>query len=92
LISANGFGASNGTNADLGRYPAGPSAKHGAPNVALLLREFANGRALRGGDPYRAKAYIRAAEKLDTVAHAARKRSGSADHAGMSGHRVETWL
>ena len=35
-----------------------------APEVALLLREFGQRTALRGGNPYRSKAYIRAAENL----------------------------
>src|SRR3954467_14899693 len=35
-----------------------------APEVALLLREFGQRTALRGGNPYRAKAYTRAAENL----------------------------
>ena len=39
------------------RMPALP-----APEVALLLREFGQRTALRGGNPYRSKAYTRAAE------------------------------
>jgi DNA polymerase (family X) len=39
-----------------------------APEVALLLREFGQRTALRGGNPYRAKAYIRAAENLMALA------------------------
>jgi DNA polymerase (family 10) len=35
-----------------------------APEVAVLLREFGERTALRGGNPYRAKAYTRAAENL----------------------------
>src|SRR5215207_5721026 len=35
-----------------------------APEVALLLREFGQRAALRGGSPYLAKAYTRAAENL----------------------------
>jgi len=35
-----------------------------ASEVALLLREFGQRTALRGGNPYRAKAYTRAAENL----------------------------
>src|SRR5688572_17958872 len=35
-----------------------------APEVAALLREFGQRSALRGGNPYRSKAYIRAAENL----------------------------
>ncbi len=38
-----------------------------APEVALLLREFGQRTALRGGNPYRAKAYTRAAENLLTL-------------------------
>lgn len=34
------------------------------PDVAVLLREFGQRTALRGGNPYRAKAYTRAAENL----------------------------
>src|SRR3954466_6691564 len=34
------------------------------PEVAALLREFGQRTALRGGNPYRAKAYTRAAENL----------------------------
>jgi DNA polymerase (family 10) len=34
------------------------------PAVAQLLREFAQRSALRGGNPYRAKAYARAADSL----------------------------
>jgi DNA polymerase (family X) len=34
------------------------------PEVAALLLEFAQRSALRGGNPYRAKAYRRAAENL----------------------------
>ena len=35
-----------------------------APEVAVLLREYGQRTALRGGNPYRAKAYTRAAENL----------------------------
>ena len=38
------------------------------PAVAALLLEFAQRSALRGGNPYRAKAYRRAAENLATLA------------------------
>src|SRR4051812_29315430 len=37
------------------------------PNVIKLLREFGQRVALRGGNPYRAKAYARAAESLGTL-------------------------
>ena len=37
------------------------------PEVARLLREFGQRSALRGGNPYRAKAYIRAAESLTAL-------------------------
>ena len=37
------------------------------PAVAALLLEFAQRSALRGGNPYRAKAYRRAAENLATL-------------------------
>src|SRR5689334_13762809 len=40
------------------------SAKLDAPAIAALLREFGQRTALRGGNPYRAKAYTRAAETL----------------------------
>src|SRR6187431_100102 len=36
--------------------------------VARLLREYAQRTALRGGNPYRAKAYLRAAESLGALA------------------------
>ena len=39
-----------------------------AAAVATLLREFAHRSALRGGNPYRAKAYARAAESLGALA------------------------
>jgi DNA polymerase (family 10) len=35
-----------------------------APTIAQLLREFAGRASLRGGNPYRAKAYARAADSL----------------------------
>ena len=38
-----------------------------APEVAVLLREFGQRTALRGGNPYRAQAYTRAAENLLAV-------------------------
>jgi len=37
------------------------------PGVIRLLREFGQRVALRGGNPYRAKAYARAAESLGTL-------------------------
>jgi DNA polymerase (family 10) len=40
------------------------SAKLDASAVAALLHEFGPRTALRGGNPYRAKAYTRAAENL----------------------------
>jgi DNA polymerase (family X) len=36
--------------------------------VAQLLREYAQRTALRGGNPYRAKAYSRAADSLAALA------------------------
>jgi DNA polymerase (family X) len=39
-----------------------------APQVAKLLREYAQRTALRGGNPYRAKAYSRAADSLAALA------------------------
>lgn len=41
-----------------------PVAKTGAQQVAKLLREYARRTALRGGNPYRAKAYARAADSV----------------------------
>jgi DNA polymerase (family 10) len=38
-----------------------------APQVSNLLREFGQRTALRGGNPYRAKAYTRAAENLQAL-------------------------
>ena len=38
-----------------------------ASSVAALLREFAQRSALRGGNPFRAKAYARAADNLLTL-------------------------
>jgi DNA polymerase (family 10) len=43
-------------------------AKTDTPAVAKLLREFAQRSALRGGNPYRAKAYSRAADALAALA------------------------
>ena len=39
-----------------------------SPEVAKLLREYAQRTALRGGNPYRAKAYSRAADSLAALA------------------------
>src|SRR3954469_8864020 len=39
-----------------------------ARKVASLLREYAQRTALRGGNPYRAKAYSRAADSLAALA------------------------
>ena len=39
-----------------------------APTIAQLLREFAGRASLRGGNPYRAKAYARAAESIGALA------------------------
>jgi len=41
-----------------------PDMAIGAPEVARLLREFGQRTALRGGNPYRAKAYVRAADNI----------------------------
>ena len=41
------------------------------PTVAQLLREFAGRASLRGGNPYRAKAYARAADSLGALDRAA---------------------
>src|SRR6476619_7471995 len=43
-------------------------AKLDATEVAALLAEYGRRSALRGGNPYRAKAYIRAAENLAALA------------------------
>ena len=43
-------------------------AKLDAPEVAALLAEYGRRSALRGGNPYRAKAYLRAAENLGALA------------------------
>ena len=40
----------------------------GASEVAKLLHEFGQRTAFRGGNPYRARAYTRAAENLLTLA------------------------
>jgi len=42
--------------------------KPDAKTVAKLLREYAQRTALRGGNPYRAKAYSRAADSLAALA------------------------
>src|SRR3954453_19085144 len=47
-----------------GRTPVSHMPRLPAPEVAILLREFGQRTALRGGNPYRAKAYTRAAENL----------------------------
>ena len=56
-------------------------SKANAPQVAKLLREYAQRTALRGGNPYyRAKAYSRAADSLAALAEpstAWSRRSGS---------------
>jgi Helix-hairpin-helix domain len=39
-----------------------------APTVVQMLKEFAARTSLRGGNPYRAKAYVRAAESLEALA------------------------
>ena len=39
-----------------------------ARSVTSLLREYAQRTALLGGNPYRAKAYARAADSLATIA------------------------
>ncbi|WP_166299009.1 helix-hairpin-helix domain-containing protein [Bradyrhizobium sp. 2S1] len=44
-----------------------PVAKTGAQQVAKLLREYARRTALRGGNPYRAKAYARAADSVTAL-------------------------
>lgn len=42
--------------------------KIGTQEIAKLLREYAQRSALRGGNPYRAKAYSRAADSLAALA------------------------
>lgn len=42
--------------------------KIGSQEIAKLLREYAQRSALRGGNPYRAKAYSRAADSLTALA------------------------
>ena len=42
-------------------------ANHDAPDVAALLMELSRRSALAGGNPYRARAYARAAESLATL-------------------------
>jgi DNA polymerase (family X) len=49
------------TNGPIGKVPAD------SPTVAGLLREYAQRTALRGGNPYRAKAYARAADSLGAL-------------------------
>src|SRR5215213_7564250 len=39
-----------------------------APEVAALLAEYGHRSALRGGNPYRSRAYVRAAESLAALA------------------------
>ncbi|MGY4330915.1 DNA polymerase/3'-5' exonuclease PolX [Bradyrhizobium sp. LB7.2] len=39
-----------------------------ARTIASLLREYAQRTALRGGNPYRAKAYARAADSVTALA------------------------
>jgi DNA polymerase (family X) len=57
-----------GTKMQIGRCLAEPPSFEmpvlPVPDVAVLLREFGQRTALRGGNPYRAKAYTRAAENL----------------------------
>ena len=43
-------------------------AKLDASQVAAMLAEYGRRSALRGGNPYRSKAYIRAAENLAALA------------------------
>jgi len=45
-----------------------PRVNADTPTVATLLREYAHRSALRGDNPYRAKAYERAAESLGALA------------------------
>src|SRR4051794_37117352 len=42
-------------------------AKTDTPTVARLLREYAQRTSLRGGNPYRAKAFLRAADSLSAL-------------------------
>src|SRR4029079_13147785 len=65
----------------LRRFPAGTGhgpvrfvgegdsmAKLDSPDLATLLAEYGRRSALRGGNPYRSKAYLRAAENLLALA------------------------
>ena len=47
-----------------------------APTIAQLLREFAGRASLRDGNPYRAKAYARAADSLaaSRLSHGERRK------------------
>jgi DNA polymerase (family 10) len=58
-----GLGVVAGTNGRFGRCLTVMAAL-AASEVAKLLQEFGHRTALRGGNPYRAKAYTRAAENL----------------------------
>ena len=44
-----------------------PMAPLDAPDVAKLLAEYGRRTALAGGNPFRAKAYLRAAQSLAAV-------------------------
>src|SRR5437588_3205767 len=54
--------------ADLSSQEIGIVPKADTQQVAKLLREYAQRTALRGGNPYRAKAYSRAADSLAALA------------------------
>jgi DNA polymerase (family 10) len=47
--------------------PSSESYVRDAAAVSALLREYGQRAALRGGNPYRAKAYVRAAESLGAL-------------------------
>jgi DNA polymerase (family 10) len=55
--------------------------------VAKLLREYAQRTALRGGNPYRSKAYLRAADALSALA----VPLGSADLRGAAYRNSRRW-
>ena len=71
-------------------------ASHDATAVAQLLREFAGRSSLRGGNPYRAKAYARAADSLaalvvplEQIIEAGRKLHRTGTHPSLEAMRKE---
>src|ERR1700710_34739 len=57
-----------GPGAHVGLPKDSRMAKLDASQVAVLLAEYGRRSALRGGNPYRSKAYVRAAENLAALA------------------------